>query len=161
MSKFLLVDHQKCTGCRLCEMVCSVKHTGCSNPSRARIHVVKWESQGIEFPMACQQCEDAPCMAVCPKEALKRDEKLGRVVVDYEACIGCKLCVAACPFGGMGIDVVAKQVVKCDLCEGEPLCAGFCQPQAITYVEASTANLRKKRDIGSKLSELVKKLSPV
>jgi len=50
--KVLVVDQQKCTGCRLCELVCSVFHTGTSNPSRSRVKVVKWEDVGFYLPMA-------------------------------------------------------------------------------------------------------------
>lgn len=161
MQKILIVDHERCTGCRLCELVCSVKNTGMSNPSRSRIHIIKWEMEGFELPMVCQQCESAPCMAVCPVDALSRDGDLGRVVIDYDLCIGCKLCVAACPFGGMGIDTVAKKVIKCELCDGDPACVKFCQPQALQYVPASTVNLRKKREAGSKFSELMRKFAGV
>jgi Fe-S-cluster-containing hydrogenase component 2 len=57
MDKMLIVDHEKCTGCRLCELVCSVFHTGASNPSRSRIRVIKWENVGFYLPMTCQNCE--------------------------------------------------------------------------------------------------------
>jgi carbon-monoxide dehydrogenase iron sulfur subunit len=157
MQKILIVDHERCTGCRLCELVCSVKNAGVSNPSRSRIHIIKWEMEGFELPMVCQQCESAPCMAVCPVDALSRDGDLARVVIDYDLCIGCKLCVAACPFGGMGIDTVAKKVIKCELCDGDPACVKFCQPQALQYVPASTVNLRKKREAGLKFSELMRR----
>ena len=66
MSKVLYVDHQKCTGCQLCELVCAVSHDGKSNPARSRIRVVKWEAEGLYIPMTCQQCQDAPCLNVCP-----------------------------------------------------------------------------------------------
>ena len=157
MEKILIVDHERCTGCRLCELVCSVKNTGMSNPTRSRIQVVKWEMEGFQLPMLCQQCESAPCMAVCPKDALSRDEGLGRVAIDYDLCIGCKLCIAACPFGGMGFDAVEKRVIKCELCDGDPTCVQFCQPEALQYLPASTVNLRKKREAGAKLSELMRR----
>jgi Fe-S-cluster-containing hydrogenase component 2 len=153
----LVVDHEKCTGCRLCEIVCSVKHTGASNPSRSRIHVIKWPMEGLELPMLCQQCEDAPCIAVCPRDALSRDDALGRVVLNDDLCIGCKLCVTACPFGGMGIDAVARRVVKCDLCDGDPACVRFCDPGALQFVPASEVSLRKKRDAGLRLSDVMRR----
>ncbi len=157
MEKILVVDHEKCTGCRLCEMVCSVEHANVSNPSRSRIHVIKWPWEGFELPMLCQQCEEAPCVAVCPKGALSHDFSLGRVVLDYDLCIGCKMCVTACPFGGMGIDIVSRQVIKCDLCDGNPACVRFCDPGALEFVPAVSANLRKKREAGQKLSEVMKR----
>jgi Fe-S-cluster-containing hydrogenase component 2 len=138
-------------------MVCSVKHTGMSSPSRSRVHVIKWPMEGFELPMLCQQCEDAPCIAVCPTDALSHDAALGRVALNYDLCIGCKMCVTACPFGGMGIDAVARQVIKCDLCDGDPTCVRFCYPGALQFVPASSVSLMKKRDAGAKLSEVMKK----
>jgi carbon-monoxide dehydrogenase iron sulfur subunit len=157
MEKILVVDHEKCTGCRVCEMVCSVKHAGVNSPSRSRIHIIKWPLEGFELPMLCQQCEDAPCLAVCPKNALSKDSRLGRVALDYDLCIGCKMCVIACPFGGMGIDIVTRQVIKCDLCDGDPTCVHFCDPGALEFVPAMSVHLKKKRDAGQTLSEVMKK----
>lgn len=154
--KVIIIEQEKCTGCRLCELVCAVRHTGVSNPARSRINVIKWESEGFYLPMLCQQCETAACMAVCPKDALSRDESLNRVVINYDLCIGCKMCVMACPFGGMGIDIEGK-IIKCDLCDGEPQCVSFCDPKAIDYVDASMVDLRKKRSAGERFSELMRR----
>jgi Fe-S-cluster-containing hydrogenase component 2 len=71
--KVLAVDHEKCTGCRLCELVCSVFHTGASNPSRSRIRVIKWENVGFYLPMTCQNCETSFCTEVCPTKACHKD----------------------------------------------------------------------------------------
>jgi Fe-S-cluster-containing hydrogenase component 2 len=157
MEKMIVVEAQKCSGCRMCEMVCSVKHDGASNPARARIGIVKWEEDGYYLPMVCQQCEDAPCAAVCPVKAITRDKELGRAVVDYDKCIGCKLCVSICPFGGMGYDVIGRRVINCDLCGGDPVCVKFCDPGALQFIDVNKANMKKKREAGKNLSELMKK----
>ena len=154
MQKMITVDPSKCTGCRTCELVCTVKHEGVSNPSRARIHVVKWEMECFEIPMLCQQCDSALCAAVCPVKAVTRDEELGRMMIDYDLCIGCKMCVLACPFGAMKYDVRAKRVIKCDLCDGEPTCVKFCETHALEYVDATAANIMKQREAASKGYEL-------
>ena len=159
MQKVILIEQDKCTGCRLCEMVCSVKHEGVSNPSRSRISIIKWFMEGFHMPMVCQHCMEAPCIAVCPKDALSRDETLGSVELDYDLCIGCKMCVTACPFGGMGIDTVTNRVIKCDLCDGDPQCVRFCFPGALQFVEASAVNLRKKREAATKLAELMSRVA--
>lgn len=96
-------------------------------------------------------------MAVCPKDAIYRDDELNRVMVDYDLCIGCRMCMTACPFGAMGYDPGEKKVFKCDLCDGDPYCASFCDMKAIDYVEASSANLKRKRESGSRFSELMRK----
>ncbi|HEY42186.1 MAG TPA: 4Fe-4S dicluster domain-containing protein [Dehalococcoidia bacterium] len=159
MAKVLVIDYEKCTGCRLCELVCSVKHEGVSNPARSRIKIVKWEMEGRYVPMSCQQCESAPCQAVCPVKALSRDETLNRVIVDYDACIGCRMCVAVCPFGAVGFDVLGKRIIKCDLCDGVPLCADFCEVGAIQYVDASQQSTTKQVTAADKLSEIMQKVA--
>ena len=150
--KALMINYEKCTGCRLCELVCSVMHEGVSNPSRARIKVIKWEAEGLYIPMSCQQCEDAPCTNVCPVKAISRDEDLARVMVDYDMCIGCRACVSACPFGAMSFNVIDKRVFKCDLCEGDPQCVRFCEEKAVDYVDAGQVSTLKKRQAALRLS---------
>lgn len=145
MAKVLNIDYQKCTGCRTCEMVCSAKHDGVLNPMRSRIKVMKWEAEGLYVPMSCQQCQDAPCMNVCPVKAISRDEDLARVMIDYDVCIGCRSCVAVCPFGAMSFNTIDKQVFKCDLCDGDPQCARFCDVNAIEYIDADEVSIDKKR----------------
>jgi len=158
MQKMLIVDSEKCTGCRTCETVCSATHEGVTNPSRSRIHVVKWEWERLlMIPFFCEQCQDAPCIVTCPFKALSRDEEYGRVVHNGDKCIGCKLCVAMCPFGGMGWDPIANKVIKCDFCDGDPACVRFCSTQAIRFVDASNVNLEKKRAVAATLPDRTNK----
>ena len=152
MAKVLYIDYQKCTGCRLCELVCAVFHDGISNPARSRIRVMKWEQEGLYIPMSCQQCQDAPCMNVCPVKAISMDEEMGRVMVDYDKCIGCRSCVAVCPFGAMSFNRKEKKVFKCDVCDGDPQCVRFCDMKAVDYVDADEVSIQKKRDAASRVS---------
>jgi Fe-S-cluster-containing hydrogenase component 2 len=83
--------------------------------------------------------------------AIARDETLGRVVIDYDRCIGCRMCVAVCPFGAIGFDSITRKVIKCDLCEGDPLCARFCSYGALEYLDASQHTIRKRREVAEML----------
>lgn len=151
MEKVLKIDHEKCTGCRLCELVCAVKHDGISNPVRSRIRVIKWEAEGVYIPMSCQQCQDAPCLIGCPVGAISREEELGRVTVDYSVCIGCRTCVSVCPFGAMNFNTIDRKVIKCDLCDGDPQCVRFCEVKAVDYVDAGDISIQKKRTAAQRL----------
>lgn len=153
MAKALYIDYHKCTGCRLCELVCAVSHDGISNPVRSRIRVMKWEAEGLYIPMSCQQCQDAPCMNVCPVKAISRDEAMGRVTVDYDACIGCRSCVSVCPFGAMSFNSTDKQVFKCDLCDGDPQCVRFCEEKAVDFIETDDVCTSKRRDAAERVSK--------
>jgi len=158
MQKILFVDPEKCTGCRICESACSIHHEKVCNPTRARVHVVKWETAGLYIPMVCLQCDSPICETVCPMRAIKRDPKTGAMLVDSALCVGCRLCVQFCPFGGVEIDARTGKIMKCDLCGGEPICVKFCDPEALRYVNATAANTRKRRAAAERYSELMKKL---
>jgi anaerobic carbon-monoxide dehydrogenase iron sulfur subunit len=149
MEKIILVDHKKCTGCRLCENVCSVQNEGVCNPQLARMKIVKYEWEGLQIPAICQQCEQPACMAVCPVKAISRDTELGCIRIHQEKCIGCKLCLAYCPFGAITYNFVRKIVNKCEYCDGDPMCVKFCETKAIQFVEASGADMKKKRGLGA------------
>jgi len=153
MQKIILIDYDKCTGCRYCETVCAVSHEGVCNPSRARIKVLRSEMRAFLAPSLCQQCMDAPCVKICPREALSRDEEFGRVNLDYNLCIGCKSCILICPFGAMKFDGVREKPVKCDFCDGDPECVKACSTGALQFLDATEANMVKKGEISEKLAE--------
>ena len=157
MAKVLAVDYEKCTGCRMCELVCSIKHEGVANPSRSRIKVIKWEEEGRYVPMTCQQCKTAPCLEICPVKAIYRDESLNRVTVDYNVCIGCRMCVAVCPFGAMAFDSQSQRVRKCDFCDGDPQCVRFCETKAVDYVEESDQNAAAQLQAAERFSTVLQK----
>ena len=158
MRKIIAVDAPKCSGCRICMMVCSIRHENVVNPSRSRIRVFQHEHVLLEVPVVCQQCESPPCAAVCPVNAIRRDEELGRVAVNYDVCVGCKMCLAICPFGAMGFDTIANKVINCDLCDGDPECVKFCSTKAIQYADATSVVLKKGRASSDKVSEQVRQL---
>lgn len=126
--KFLQAVKELCTGCAICEMVCSLGHTGGVNPARARLRVVETEDER-RHPIICRHCPQPRCREACPVPgAMRIDERTGAVVVDDEKCDRCHACVEACPFAAvfLGPD---GEVLKCDLCGGDPLCAKYCFPR--------------------------------
>jgi Fe-S-cluster-containing hydrogenase component 2 len=141
MHKIILVDPWKCTGCRMCEVACSFYHEKECNPSRSRINVLKLKDD-IFLPSLCQHCEEPLCIDLCFRKAITRDEN-GRVLINYDRCIGCRLCLL-CPLGGISVDVKTGKVIKCDLCGGEPRCVKVCPTKAVEYVRADRGAILRK-----------------
>jgi len=136
----LVIDLDRCTGCRLCAIYCSVRHRGRVDPSRANIAVLTHHEEHRRVPFTCFQCPDAPCQAACPTEAIRRDGVTGALTVDAELCVACGACVQECPYGNMLLFDGDECATKCDLCSGEPECAAVCPQEAITVVDGrSTA----------------------
>ncbi len=144
--KVLVINPEKCTGCRKCEMVCSVFHYGEINPGRSLIKVKKWEHIGLYLPVTCQSCNEPFCTKVCPAKACHRDPVTNKVIIDKNKCIGCKTCILACPFGVPFFDEVEHVSVKCDFCDGDPQCVAACTTGAIKYIEIDQIDKEKKRE---------------
>ena len=149
--KVLVIDPEKCTGCRKCEMVCSVFHTGTSNPSRSRIRVTKWENIGLYLPVTCQNCDKPFCTEVCPAKACRRDLETNKVIIDKTKCIGCKTCIIACPFGVPLFDKAEHVTIKCDFCDGDPQCVAGCEAGAVKYLDTDEVGVSKIREVSQKL----------
>jgi Fe-S-cluster-containing dehydrogenase component len=129
----IVYDAQLCTGCRYCEVACAVWHCGRIDMRKARIRILFSEHDSAERFAAvnCQHCDDALCEAVCPPEAIQKDEKTGWVMANSSKCIGCEMCVMACPLTVPFFDEELKVAVKCDFCFGEPECVKHCSSGAL------------------------------
>ncbi|MBW1823756.1 MAG: 4Fe-4S dicluster domain-containing protein [Deltaproteobacteria bacterium] len=146
MEKLLLFDVGKCTGCRTCEMACSLIQTGICNPANSRRRTLHFNEDILDVSMQCQQCDDPACMNTCPAEAIYVDDKTGAKIINYDKCIGCKMCSIACPFGAISVDPLTKRVVKCDMCSGDPACVKFCATGAIEYITADAYDKKRQRE---------------
>jgi anaerobic carbon-monoxide dehydrogenase iron sulfur subunit len=151
MAMMLMIHPDKCSGCRSCELACSMEHEGDFRPKASRIHVYTWEREGFSVPLMCQQCKDAACASVCMPRALRRDPATGQVVYDRSKCIGCKMCVQACPFGSVAWDELIGQILKCDTCAGDPACVRVCPSAALAWVADSESAQVRKRAFAAKL----------
>ncbi|ODR07975.1 ferredoxin [Mycobacterium sherrisii] len=134
------IDQRTCIGCHACTVACKTEHEVPLGQFRTW---VKYVESG-EFPattrdfgvMRCNHCTDAPCVKICPTQALfKRDD--GIVDFDNERCIGCKACMQGCPYDAIYIDEETHTAAKCNFCahrvdEGlEPACVVVCPTHSI------------------------------
>jgi Fe-S-cluster-containing dehydrogenase component/formate-dependent nitrite reductase membrane component NrfD len=135
-----IIDNRKCIGCHACTTACKSEH---DVPIGVNRTYVKQVEKG-EFPntrrifsvMRCNHCTDAPCVEICPVEALyTRDD--GIVDFDNNRCIGCKSCMQACPYDALYIDPDTNTAAKCNYCSHrvevgrEPACVTVCPEHAI------------------------------
>lgn len=127
-------NYAKCSGCRLCEIVCSFYHEGRIWPEASRIRIFML-LPGTEFPHLCVQCGDYPCINSCPTKALKIDQRTGAVLIDKEKCTACGACIKACPGSIPKIHPTEKYALICDLCDGDPQCVKVCDWKAIWITE--------------------------
>ena len=115
----MLIDTTACIGCFACRTACQVQNS--LLPSEAFIRFEQHESgtypaaRLATVPLQCMQCSDAPCVQVCPTGASHRTED-GIVTVDHGRCIGCKYCMAACPYQVRTQNEETGVVDKCRLC---------------------------------------------
>jgi len=116
----------KCSGCRKCEIACSLFHEKRIWPEASRIRVFMLVP-GAEVPHFCVQCEDYPCVRSCSEGALSISAKTGAVLVDESKCNACGACIEACPGRVPHLHPVKKSILICNLCEGKPQCAKVCR----------------------------------
>jgi carbon-monoxide dehydrogenase iron sulfur subunit len=119
-------NYENCSGCRRCEIACSLYHEGKIWPEASRIRVFMFVP-GVEIPHLCFQCDDYPCVEACPTEALSVNNQTGAVNVDASKCTACGLCIKACPGNVPHLHPEGNYIVICDLCDGKPKCVEACQ----------------------------------
>ena len=121
--RYISVDVDKCMGCHTCELACAMAHGSTDDLSVLirsgekpgyRIFVESYQATSI--PVPCNHCEEAACVLACPTGACHRESEGAPVLVDNDKCIGCRMCVQACPFGMISVHPLGSGVVKCDLC---------------------------------------------
>ena len=107
-----VIDTKRCIGCHSCLVACRFENNVPSNvwwnriltDGGDRIDIPEGSFPNVSLaytPVACQHCEDPACVKVCPVGATYKDPETGVVRQDYEKCIGCRMCMSACPYNGV------------------------------------------------------------
>jgi Fe-S-cluster-containing dehydrogenase component/formate-dependent nitrite reductase membrane component NrfD len=153
-----VLDQTRCIGCHACT-------TACKSENEVPLGVTRTYVKSVDvglFPEArrvfqvtrCNQCTDAPCVAACPTGAMyKRGD--GIVDFDKQVCIGCKACIAACPYDAVFINPEDHSAEKCNMCAHrldvslEPACVTVCPTGAILVGDLD--------DPGSKVAQLIQR----
>lgn len=135
-----IIDNRKCIGCHACTVACKSEHDVPVGVNRTWVKQVEKgqfpNTQRLFSVMRCNHCTDAPCVTICPVEALHKRED-GIVDFDSDRCIGCKACMQACPYDALYIDPESHTAAKCNYCAPrvdiglEPACVNVCPEHAI------------------------------
>ncbi len=181
----MAISLDRCTGCNTCAMACKMQNNVPMGMAWNRIVVEgcqsELEAQGVYpdltrtyIPIACQHCENPACQKVCPTGATYKDDK-GRVEIDYDKCIGCRMCMAACPYnarsfnweepkrdpdfnyGDKDVPVRHKGVAeKCTLCkertdrDEDPMCVRSCPSEARIFGDLDDPNSEISKKVKEK-----------
>lgn len=148
-------DATACSGCKACQAACKDRHGLPVGVLWRRVYEVAggtwarerraWTPDVFAFNLSigCNHCDAPACVEVCPTGAMRRRED-GLVLVDADACIGCRYCAWACPYGAPQYDEASGRMTKCTFCaedvdEGRPpACVAACPMRALEFGERDT-----------------------
>jgi Fe-S-cluster-containing dehydrogenase component len=150
-----------CIGCRRCAKACHEENNHDRSTNNSYIRVLRMEQGSLSLshaevqydgpvpepghfymPVQCHQCDSAPCVNVCPVEATFKDED-GIVVVDYDWCIGCRYCQAACPYHARRFNWRKPQIPAEEINPDQAYLSNRIRPQGV--VEKCTFCLHRTR----------------
>ena len=142
----MLVRQQRCIGCNKCTEACAstnqVPAYGYRNLVLKKDGPTGTGAEQSEFlPILCNQCNRPPCVKVCPTKATYKSKKNGIVMIDGKLCIGCKACMASCPYSARYFKKENNSVDKCDFCfqarleQGNPVpaCVEICPTKVFIF----------------------------
>ncbi|TKB50202.1 4Fe-4S dicluster domain-containing protein [Ferrimonas aestuarii] len=158
----MVFDQTKCVGCGRCSEACNEANNLPEGESRCFVERQTDRVEGEVCPkcgktdcncdrkyvrVSCQQCQNSPCVMVCPTGAAYKDPATGIVSTDASKCAGCKYCIAACPYKARTINSDTKTSHQCDFClQGElakgnkPACVAKCKYGALVFGDANDEN---------------------
>ncbi|QIZ75475.1 4Fe-4S dicluster domain-containing protein [Ferrimonas lipolytica] len=174
----MVFDQTKCVGCGRCKDACNKVNFLPEGMARLDLERQTDRVEGEVCPkcgktecncerkyvrVSCQQCQNAPCVMVCPTGAAHRDEETGIVTMNPDTCAGCKYCITACPYNVRQINPDTKVADNCDFClhtnlaKGElPGCVQECKFGALKFGNANDKSSYVSKLLAAKNTERVK-----
>lgn len=138
----MVIDLRRCVGCQACSIACQQENNVHITAFRTWVKQVEKGAyphvRKVSMPVLCNQCDRPICVQNCPVGASYQRED-GIVLIDYDRCIGCKYCIASCPYDVRFVNPVRKVVEKCTFCVHrtergqEPACVTTCMAKARVF----------------------------
>ena len=152
----MLIDQRRCIGCHSCSIACKSENNVPLGFWRSWIKGIQkgtYPNVGNHFlRRLCNHCDVPPCCQVCPVQATVRREQDGVVVMYYGKCIGCGMCVSACPYDARFFNPIRHTADKCDFCSSrieqglQPACVDACLSKALVFgdLDDPTSEISKR-----------------
>lgn len=158
MSLGIYINPSLCTGCHLCELVCSTYHFSKASTELSRVIVYKDKASAKFTPTLCVSCPRMPCVNACPTGAIKKNAQTQMPEVLIERCSSCGECVKACPYMAIRFEFsVYAYPLICDLCGGDPQCVKVCWPGALTKATTLLEKFKGAAEARSVIAEIMRK----
>lgn len=162
----MVIDLRKCYGCHSCSIACKSEFNVPLGVWRSWVKVIdkgKYPNVKRSFlPRLCNHCENPPCVSVCPTQASYRDEEKGLVDIREERCIGCKMCIIACPYDARFTHPTKKVANKCDFCIHRvekgivPSCVNTCPSNARIFGDLNDPNSEVRKLVDANNVQVLK-----
>lgn len=166
MKLCFVIDVDRCIGCKGCQVACKLENGIALGANRNIVYTVGPrgtypDMQMYFLPTMCQQCENPPCVEVCPTGACWKDSTDNIVKIHKNQCIGCQSCKDACPYGINTFNKELRVMDKCDTCidiraEGEkPACVRNCAGGALHFGDIEDVNSEVSKILASVPSDKI------
>jgi len=162
----MLIDLRRCIGCHTCSLACKAEYNvplGCHRTWVKQVEKGRYPFVRRAFlPIVCNQCERPICTTVCPVKATYKRPEDGIVMINPHRCIGCRYCMAACPYSVRFMSPRYNIVEKCDFCERRieqgrlPTCVEACPTHAMMFGDLMDPNDEINRLIATSPVQVIK-----
>src|SRR3990172_6214351 len=161
----MVMDVRRCIGCHACSVACKAENEVPSGVFRTHVRYIErgnYPKVRRHFlPVICNQCDNPPCVHVCPTGASFQRED-GLTLVDYDKCIGCRYCMAACPYGARFIHPELEVADKCTFCVHRldagiiPACVQTCIGRVRIFGDLNDENSEIAQLVGTNATTALK-----
>ncbi len=158
----IMLHLDRCNGCLTCTLACAAAHSKSGHiigammeGVQSRIHIQSVKGKAV--PVLCRHCEEPACVDACMAGAMQKNPVTGIVTNDgnEQSCVGCWMCIMACPYGVIVQSKDGTVAVKCDGCKDReiPACVEACHTRALEYMDVDEFAAVKRQETAYQLAK--------